>query len=102
MDATVLSMLMSDKRDCQTQTARVVELGSHGPGKLPEKRQSPKVVRGGCKRSFGPRQQKSPKSLFGDRRGTTKKPCDKDFAECSGELSGAICPKTLILLGNDR
>ena len=39
-------------------------LGSHGLGKLPEKRKSPKVVRGGCKRSFGPREQKSPKSLL--------------------------------------
>ena len=39
-------------------------LGSRGPGKLPEKRKSPKVVRGGCKSSFRPREQKSPKSLL--------------------------------------
>ena len=39
---------------------------------------------------------------FGDRKGTTKKLCDKDFAERPGELSGAICLKTLVLLGNDR
>ena len=39
---------------------------------------------------------------FGDGKGTTKKLCDKDFAERSGELSGAICLKTLVLLGNDR
>ena len=39
---------------------------------------------------------------LGDRKGTTKKLCDKDFAERSGELSGAICRKTLVLLGNDR
>ena len=32
-------------------------------------------------------------------KGTTKKLCDKDFAERSGELSGAICLKTLVLLG---
>ena len=38
----------------------------------------------------------------GDRKGTTKKLCDKDFAERSGELSGAICLKTLVLLRNDR
>ena len=38
---------------------------------------------------------------FGDRKGTTKKLCDKDFAERSGELSGAICLKTLVLLGKD-
>ena len=37
-------------------------------------------------------------SKFGDRKGTTKKLCDKDFAERSGELSGAICFKTLGLL----
>ena len=40
--------------------------------------------------------------IFGDRKGTTKKLCDKDFAERSGEFSGAICLKTLVLLGNDR
>ena len=39
--------------------------------------------------------------LIGDRKGTTKKLCDKDVAERSGELSGAICLKTLVLLGND-
>ena len=41
------------------------------------------------------------RSLIGDREGTTKKLCDKDFAERSGELSGAICLKALFLLGND-
>ena len=35
---------------------------------------------------------------LGDRKGTTKKLCDKDFAEFSGELFGAICLKTLALL----
>ena len=39
--------------------------------------------------------------LVADRKGTTKKLCDKDFAERSGEFSGAICLKTLVLLGND-
>ena len=39
---------------------------------------------------------------IGDRKGTTKKLCDEDFAERSGELSGAICLKALVLLGNDR
>ena len=38
----------------------------------------------------------------GDRKRTTKKLGDKDFAERSGELSGVICPTTLVLLGNDR
>ena len=37
-----------------------------------------------------------------DRKGTPKNFCDKDFAELSGELSGAICLKTLVLMGNDR
>ena len=34
-------------------------LGSCGPGKLPEKWKFPKVVRRGCKRSFGPREQEA-------------------------------------------
>ena len=36
----------------------------------------------------------SPTQHLRDRKGTTKKLCDKDFAERSGELSGAICLKT--------
>ena len=36
-----------------------------------------------------------------DRKGTTKKLSDKRFAERSGEFSGAICLKALVLLGND-
>ena len=42
-------------------------------------------------------------TLVGDRKGTTKKLCDKDFAERSGELSGAICLNTLfyyVMTGN--
>ena len=42
------------------------------------------------------------KANIGDKKGTTKKLYDKDFAKRSGELSGAICFKTLVLLGNDR
>ena len=34
---------------------------------------------------------------LGDRKDTTEKLCDKDFAERSGELSGVICLKTLVL-----
>ena len=37
--------------------------------------------------------------FIGDRKGTTKKLCDKDFAERSDELSGL---KALVVLGNDR
>ena len=40
-------------------------------------------------------------TLAVDRKGTPKNFYDKDFAELSGELSGAICLKTLVLLGND-
>ena len=39
---------------------------------------------------------------MGDRKGTPKKLRDKDLAERSAELFGAICLKTLLLLGNDR
>ena len=35
-----------------------------------------------------------------DRKGTPKNLCDRDFAELSGELPGAICLKTLVLLGS--
>ena len=35
-----------------------------------------------------------------DRKGTPKNVCDKDFAELSGELSGVICLKALVLLGS--
>ena len=34
-----------------------------------------------------------------DRKGTPKNLCNKDFAELSGELSGATCLKALVLLG---
>ena len=37
-----------------------------------------------------------------DRKGTLKNFCDKDFAEPSGELSGAMCLKALVLMGNDQ
>ena len=40
------------------------------------------------------------RDCFGDRKGTPKNFCDNDFAELSGELSGAICLKTLVLLGS--
>ena len=43
-----------------------------------------------------------PPALDWGQKRYQKKLCDKDFAERSGELSGAICLKTLILLGNGR
>ena len=36
--------------------------------------------------------------MSGTEKGTPKNFCDKDFAELSGELSGAICLKTLVLM----
>ena len=42
-----------------------------------------------------------PLPTIGDRKGTTKKLCDKDFADHLCELSGAICLKILVLLRND-
>ena len=44
-------------------------LGCCGPGKLPEKWKFPKVVRRGCKRSFGPRDQEA--SCAGAKWGCT-------------------------------
>ena len=41
------------------------------------------------------------KQLEAKNWGTTKKLCDKDFAERSSELSDAICLQTLVLQGND-
>ena len=41
----------------------VLKLGSRGPGKVPGKGKSPKVVGAGCKRSFRPREQRSPKAF---------------------------------------
>ena len=38
---------------------------------------------------------------IGDRKGTTKKLRDKDFAERSGELYGAMCLEALVVLGNN-
>ena len=35
-----------------------------------------------------------------DGKGTPKNLCDKDFAELSGEFSGAICLKDPVLLGS--
>ena len=39
--------------------------------------------------------------LIRDRKGNPKNLCDKGFAELSGELSGAICLQTLVLLDSD-
>ena len=54
----------------------------------------------------GPAHDKIHKSALGffweQKRVPTKKLCDKDFAERSGELSGAICLKTPVLPGGDR
>ena len=39
-------------------------------------------------------------TIVRDRKGTPKNFCDKDFAELSGELAGAICLKTPVLVGS--
>ena len=39
-----------------------------------------------------------PFKLLRDRKSTPKKLCDKNFAEFSGEFSGEICLKALVLL----
>ena len=39
---------------------------------------------------------------FRDTKGTPKNFFDKDFAELSGGLSGAICLETLVFMGNGQ
>ena len=46
----------------------------------------------------GPHALSSGLDWIRDRKGTPKNLGDKDFAELSGELSGAICLKALVLL----
>ena len=40
-------------------------------------------------------------SLVRDEKGTTKNLCDNKFAKLSGEISGAICLKTHVLLNTE-
>ena len=54
----------SDKNMFDTFDMFRVGLQSEGSGREPEKGKFPKVVRRGCKRWFGLREQKSPKSLL--------------------------------------
>ena len=73
------------------------ELGSYGPGKLTEKGKFPKVLRGGCKRSFGPREQRSPKSLLHHPKLLLHR-CKMGFGWCK-RLFGDLCslgPKDLL------
>ena len=73
--------LASQERRCRncTSTKAPNAMIAHGPGKLPEKGKSPKVLRRGCKRSFGPSVQKASctvakwgctgaKEVFGDAK----------------------------------
>ena len=64
-------------------------LGSYGPGKLTEKGKFPKVLRGGCKRSFGPREQRSPKSLLYHPKLLLHR-CKMGFGWCK-RLFGDLC-----------
>ena len=72
-------------------------LGSCGPGKFTEKGKFPKVLRGGCKRSFGPREQRSPKSLLHHPKLLLHQ-CQMRFGWCK-RLFGDLCslgPKDLL------
>ena len=72
-------------------------LGSCGPGKLTEKGKVPKVLRGGCKRSFGPREQRSPKSLLHHPKLLLHR-CKMGLHRCK-RLFGDLCslgPKDLL------
>ena len=72
-------------------------MGSCGPGKLTEKGKFPKVLRGGCKRSFGPREQRSPKSLLHHPKLLLHR-CKMGFGWCK-RLFGDLCslgPKDLL------
>ena len=72
-------------------------LGSCGPGKLTEKGKFPKVLRGGCKRSFGAREQRSPKSLLHHPKPLLHR-CKMGFGWCK-RLFGDLCslaPKDLL------
>ena len=74
-----------------------LRLGSCGPGKLTEKGKFPKVLRGGCKRSFGPREQRSPKSLLHHPKLLLHR-CKMGFGWCK-RLFGDLCslgPKDLL------
>ena len=72
-------------------------LGSCGPGKLTEKGKFPKVLRGGCKRCFGPREQRSTKSLLHHPKLLLHR-CKLGFGWCK-RLFGDLCslgPKHLL------
>ena len=79
------------------QSKQPLGLGSCGPGKLTEKGEFPKVLRGGWKRSFGPREQRSPKSLL-HRCNPILHRCKSSFRWCK-RLFGDLCslgPKDLL------
>ena len=74
------------------------KLGSCGPGKLTEKGEFPKVLRGGCKRSFGPREQRSPKGLL-HRCNPILHRCKSSFGGWCKRPFGDLCslgPKDLL------
>ena len=74
-----------------------IVLGRCGPGKLTETGKFPKVLRGGCKRSFGPREQRSPKSLLHHPKLLFLHRCQ--MGVLGGGLFGDLCslrPKDLL------
>ena len=69
---------------------------------FPTKLRRKNPARKSAKKSGGSKIKIREKSVLpkaGPKKGTPKNFCDKDFAELSGELSGPICLKTLVLLG---
>ena len=78
-------------------------LGSCRPGKLTEKGKIPKVLGGGCKRSFGPREQRSPKSLLHHPK-LLLHWCKKGLHRCKGLcapwVQKTFCTPPLSTFGN--
>ena len=88
---------LHDRKGVPLPTRALQESGSCGPAKLTEKGKFPKVLRGGCKRSFGPREQRSPKSLLRHPNLILHR-CKSSFGWCK-RLFGDLCslgPKDLL------
>ena len=71
-------------------------LGCCGSGKWPDSGKSPKVVRRGCKRSFGAREQKSQKGLL-HHQNLVLHQCNPAFHGCKRDLA-RLRPKAFCTL----
>ena len=78
------------ERNCQETTKRPGEQRKNRGGKhsFGDRKGTRKKLSGNDKKTQ--RKNRGGKHSFGDRKGTRKKLCDKDLAERSGELSGAL------------